>query len=154
MNSTDVCEFPLEPRHEVEHLCLDRRVEPGRRLVEDEQGGVLREGHRDHDPLLHPARELVRVAGHHRAGVGDLDVRERLAGPLLGRAPRCAENREGLGDLRADADRRVQRGAGVLVDHRHGLARGIARSAPPRSASTSRPATEIEPPDTRPFRAR
>ena len=99
-----------------------------------EQGGVLRESHRDHDPLLHSPRELVRESGHHRAGVRDLDVRERLAGPLLGRAPRCAENREGLGDLRADADRRVQGGAGVLVDHRHGL----------RAVSAQRPAAERE----------
>ena len=57
----------LEVRDEVEHLGLDGRVEAGRRLVEDQQRRVLRERHRDHDALLHAARELVRVAAHDRA---------------------------------------------------------------------------------------
>ena len=77
-------ELGLQVRDEIEHLGLDRRVEAGRRLVEDQQRRVLGERHRDHDALLHPARELVRVAAHHRAGVGDLHARERLARALLG----------------------------------------------------------------------
>ena len=75
MKSTDVCSSRLQLGDQVEHLGLDRRVEPGRRLVEDQQRRVLRERHRDHDALLHPARELMRIALHHRAGVGDLHAR-------------------------------------------------------------------------------
>ena len=80
MKSTDVCSSRLQPGDEVEHLGLDGRVEARRRLVEDEQRGIGRERHRDHDALLHAARELVRVAGHHGAGVGDLHPLERVAG--------------------------------------------------------------------------
>ena len=47
---------------EVEDARLDRRVEPGRRLVEDEQLRVRGERDGDDDALLHPARELVRIA--------------------------------------------------------------------------------------------
>ena len=60
-------ELRLELGDEVEDLRLDRRVEAGRRLVEDQERRVLGERHRDHDPLLHAAGELVRVAAHHRA---------------------------------------------------------------------------------------
>ena len=70
-------ELGLELRDEVEHLRLDGRVEPGRRLVEDEERRVLGERHRDHDPLLHAARELVRVAAHHARRVCDLHAHER-----------------------------------------------------------------------------
>ena len=68
----------LERAHEVEHARLDGRVQPGRRLVEDEQLGVGGERDGDDDALLHPARQLVRVALGDLLGVGDLDP---LAGP-------------------------------------------------------------------------
>ena len=68
---------------EVEHLGLDRGVEPGGRLVEDQQRRVLRQRHRDHDALLHAARELVRVAAHDAVGVGDLHLAQDLPGPLV-----------------------------------------------------------------------
>ena len=58
-------ELRLELGDEVEDLRLDRRVEAGRRLVEDQERGILGERHRDHDPLLHAAGELMRVAAHH-----------------------------------------------------------------------------------------
>ena len=45
----------LQLSDEVEHLGLDRGVEPGRRLVEDQQARVRRERHRDDHALLHPA---------------------------------------------------------------------------------------------------
>ena len=74
-------ELVLQVGDQVEHLRLDRRVEAGRRLVEDQERRVLGERHRDQDALLHPARELVRIAGHHRLGIGDLHLRERLVSP-------------------------------------------------------------------------
>ena len=111
-------ELRLELRHEVEHLRLDGRVEPGRRLVEDEERRVLRERHRDHDPLLHPARELVRIAPEHRVGIGDLHAGERFAGALARLASARSEHRERLRDLSSDPDRRVQGAPRVLVDHR------------------------------------
>ncbi len=118
MKRTLVLQLRLEPRDEVEHLRLDRRVEPGRRLVEDQQRRVLRERHGDHDALLHASGELVRIAIQHRARIGDLHQRERLARPVHRLGAADAAYREDLRDLAADADRRVQRRARVLVDHR------------------------------------
>ncbi len=85
-------ELGLEARDEIEHLGLDGRVEARRRLVEDQQLGLLRERHRDHDALLHAAGELMRVAPENARGVGDLHLHERLAGTLhrlLARARRA-----------------------------------------------------------------
>ena len=45
----------------AEDLRLDDHVERGRRLVGDEDLRVQHQRQRDHDPLPHPARELVRV---------------------------------------------------------------------------------------------
>ena len=67
---------------EIEDLRLDRRVEPRRGLVEDQEGRVGRECHGDDDPLLHPARQLVRVATHHAGRVRDLDAAQHRQGPL------------------------------------------------------------------------
>ena len=52
----------------------------------------------------------------HPSGVGDTDPVQRLQRPL----PRVAQaqHRERLLHLRADLDGRIQRGAGILVDHR------------------------------------
>ena len=80
----DACaELLPEVRDELEHLGLDRRVEARRRLVEDEERRVLGERHRDDDPLLHAARELVRVALHDRARVRDLHLAQHRLGPLV-----------------------------------------------------------------------
>ena len=103
MKRTAVSQLRLELRDEVEHLGLDGRVEAGRGLVEDQQRRVLRERHRDHDALLHAARELVRIAAHHRS-------RDRRSAPRASasRARSLAspcetpEHGERLGDLRAD----------------------------------------------------
>ena len=68
----------LERAHEVEHARLDGGVEPGRRLVEDEQLRVGGERDGDDDALLHPAGQLVRIALGDPLRVGDLDP---FAGP-------------------------------------------------------------------------
>jgi hypothetical protein len=47
--------------HQVDDLGLDRDVEGGRGLVRDQHVRVARERHRDHHPLPHAARKLVRV---------------------------------------------------------------------------------------------
>ena len=143
-------ELGLQAGHEVEHLGLDGRVEAGRRLVEDQQGRVGGERHRDHDALLHAARELMRIAAHHRVGVGDLDrasaSRARSVASLRAAAP------EDLGHLLADPDRGVEGGAGVLVDHRD------RSSAAPSARSRQSPCVSAvdpdRPPETRPLRGR
>ena len=123
-------ELRAQRRDEVEHLRLDRRVEAGRRLVEDQQRRVLGQRHRDHDALLHPARELVRVAAHDPRRVGDLDLAQHLRRAVVRLARGHAGDRERLGDLVADPDRRVQRAARVLVDHRDARARASCARRP------------------------
>ena len=147
-------ELGLQLRDEVEHLGLDRRVEPGRRLVEDEERRILRERHRDDDALLHAAGELVRVAATSPSrGRRSARLPSTLAARVARLALRGAEHGECLRDLRPDPDRRVQRSAGVLVDHRDRTG-ADSRSSRRPCASTSRPATVIDPRETRPFRAR
>ena len=45
----------------LDDLRLDRHIERRRRLVCDEDAGIVRDRHRDHRALTHAARELVRV---------------------------------------------------------------------------------------------
>jgi hypothetical protein len=104
---------------EVEHFRLDSGVEAGRRLVEDQQRRILRQGHGDDDALVHPARELVGVPAHDPSGIRDLDLLEHRVHPLVGLVVLDPLQREDLGDLVADADRGVQRRGRVLVHHRH-----------------------------------
>jgi hypothetical protein len=111
-------ELLAEGSDQLEHLGLDGGIEPRRGLVEDEERRVLRERHGDDDPLLHPSRQLMGIPPHHACGIRDL----HLAQDFLGALPRLpaleAEQLEGLGDLWADADSGIQRGGGILVDHR------------------------------------
>ena len=60
----------LEVPDQLQDLGLDRDVEGGRRLVGDEQLRVAGQGHRDHDPLAHAARQLVGVLLDAALGVG------------------------------------------------------------------------------------
>ncbi len=110
-----------QPGDQVEHLGLDRRVQPGGGLVQDQQLRLGRERHRDHDALLHPSRQLVRVPLHHAIGVGDLDRAEHLERALVRLVARRTADLEDLGDLPAHPHRGVQRRSGVLVDHRDGV---------------------------------
>ena len=68
----------LDALEHVEHLRLDRDVERGRRLVGDEQVGIVRDRHRDHRPLAHAARVLVRILVGAAARRGDADEVEQL----------------------------------------------------------------------------
>ena len=65
-------------------LRLDGDVEGGRRLVGDQQQGVAREGDRDHHPLPHSARQLMRILAEALLRGRDLDQLEHLE-----RAPRA-----------------------------------------------------------------
>jgi hypothetical protein len=107
-----------ERANEVEHARLDGRIEPGRRLVEDEQLRVLGECHRDDHSLLHATGELVRVAPHDALGVGDLDSLECGESTVACAPGILTKYGERLDDLRADLRRRVECCARVLVDHR------------------------------------
>jgi hypothetical protein len=104
---------------ELDDLVLRRHVEPGGRLVRDQEPRLRRERDRDHDPLREPARELVRIRAQALLGLCDVHAREQadrlrarfgLAHPPL--------EPQHLRDLLADADHGVQRLARILEDHR------------------------------------
>ena len=103
---------------QIEDAGLDRGIETGRGLIEHEQLGIGGERHRDHDALLHPARELVRVAVEDADRVGDVDAVECRQRVLLGLVLTLAEDRERLDHLGPDSRAWVQGPARILVDHR------------------------------------
>ena len=112
-------EVGLEPPDQLEDLGLDRDVERSRRLVGDQEVGVARERHRDHHPLAHAARELMRVVVDPLLRVGDPDGAEELGRPVVGlRLGAALVLADLLGDLPTDPVDRVERGHRVLEDHR------------------------------------
>ena len=110
MKSTAVVELlPAARRSRSSTSASTVASRPGRRLVEDQQRRIRRERHRDHDALLHAAGELMRVALQHRVGVGDLHLAKRASERSRASARLAPRSGEDLGDLAADAERRVQR---------------------------------------------
>ena len=75
-------ELGLQAPHQVDDLRLHGDVERRRRLVRDQQLRIQRQRHRDHRPLPHAARELVRVVVDAALGPRDPDEPEQLDRPL------------------------------------------------------------------------
>src|SRR6516164_2139501 len=106
-----------EARQQAENLRFDCDVERCRRLVQDKQRRFTSESRSDQRPLLHPARQLVRV------GTGDLGgtIDPHLAQRGLGAAQRVGERQPEMlhhrfGDLPADPQRRVEGRERILKD--------------------------------------
>ena len=108
--------------------------------------GIVRQRHGDRHALLHAAGELVRIALHD-AGAdrrsAPASAWRRARSQRLG--CRYAAELEDLGHLPADAERRVQRAAGILIDHRDAVGAQPPQRARRRASATSRPSTEIAP---------
>ena len=58
--------------NQVEDLGFNGCVEPGRRLVKNQQGGVRCQSHGDDNTLEHPSGQLMRVSLHDTDGVCDV----------------------------------------------------------------------------------
>ena len=80
-------EVLLQPVHQREDLRLRGHVERGRRLVGDQQVGVVDEGHGDHHALAHAAGELVRIVVDAPFRARDADRLQQLE--RARRAPAC-----------------------------------------------------------------
>ena len=85
MNSTANDSSLLQLGQLLQDLPLGDHVQGGGRLVHDHHGGLQGQRHGDHDPLPHPAGQLVRVAAQ-PVGV-DPDHLQQLAGPLAALRP-------------------------------------------------------------------
>ena len=110
-------ELPLQGLELLQDLALDDDVERRRRLVEDHELGVEREGHRNDHALPHAPGELVRIrADAVRVDPDHLEQRGRaherlLLGDALVRLHHVDE-------LVADPQHRVERVHRALKDHR------------------------------------
>ena len=109
---------PAQGADQVEHGRLDGDVEPGGRLVHDQERRLGDQRHRDDDPLLLAAGELVRVAPENTLGIGQVDLGQHperaLAG--LGRAGARVDHGH-FHELAAHGHHRVEARRRVLVDH-------------------------------------
>ena len=90
--------------------------------------GIAGQRHRDHDALAHAAGELVRIFVDALLGRGDMDAAQQLDRALARRAPRAAAMaQDGLDDLIADGEARIERGHRLLEDHREPVAAQVAQ---------------------------
>ena len=105
---------------QLDDAGLDRDVERGRRLVEQQQRRVRQQRHRDHHALLLAARDLVRIGLHDARRVRQPHVAQHLerarVGALLGAALLMVQRH--FHQLPRDLHRRVERGHRLLIDHR------------------------------------
>ena len=109
----------LQLADQRQDLRLDGDVERGGGLVGDQQRGPAGQRHRDHHPLAHAARQLVRVAAQHLArfwNAHQVEEAQRLGHGLGLRA--ALVQHDAFGDLLADGEHRVQAGHRLLEHHR------------------------------------
>ncbi len=110
----------LEVEHEVQNLGLNGHIQGCGRLVRDEQFWSAGHGHGDHDPLPHPAGELMgifvdalfrRGNSHPGKGLPGL-LQTDLFGELFMEV-------KDFSDLLSDGVHRIEGGHGFLEDHAH-----------------------------------
>ena len=118
----------LQLAHQIEDLRLQGDVERGGRLVGDQQRGIAGQRHRDHDALAHAAGELVRIFVDAPLRRGDVDAAQQFDRALARLPPRSAAMaQDGLDDLVADREARIERGHRLLEDHRQAVAAQVAQ---------------------------
>ena len=125
----------LQRIHEVQDVALHRDVEPGGRLVGDDELGVQREGTRHGDAAGLPARQLVREAVD-EAG-REPDEGQQLLRLAATAVERDAVDHERLGQQRADLQPRTEGGHRILEHHG-----GVAAQGPIVGPALQAPAVE------------
>ena len=108
----------LQLGEQLQDLRLHRHVERRRRLVGDEEVGLVGERHGDHHALALAAGELVRIGAEPAFRVADADEVEKLerAGARLA-VGQAAMQLQDLADLPLDGVERVERGHRLLEHH-------------------------------------
>jgi len=113
----------FELAHQVEDLRLYGDVERRGRLVGDQQPGLAGKRHRDHDPLPHTTRKLMRILRHAPLRFRDLDQSQHLDRASHGVFAReAAMQHQHFSDLSADGQHRIERSHRLLEDHGNGIA--------------------------------
>jgi hypothetical protein len=121
----------LQIPDEPQDLSLDRHVEGGRGLVGDEDLRLAGERQRDHRPLPHPARELMRILVGPPFGIRHAHQVEGFDRPPAGRPTGdLAMLHDALGDLFADGHHGIERGERFLEDHADPIAAPILQLRP------------------------
>jgi len=115
--------FGLEFFQQREDLSLDRDIESGRGLIGDQEIGIVRECHRNHDALTLPTRQLVRIAVQATFWILDTDEVKKFerASPRFGCGCALVEH-QSFCDLLLDPMQWIERGHRLLKDHRDPIA--------------------------------
>ncbi|MNZ76717.1 hypothetical protein D3C78_952340 [compost metagenome] len=110
----------LKRLDEVQYLALNGHIERGRRLVGDQQLRPGRKRHGDHHALAHAAGKAMRIFIETRCGRGNTDLFEKADrfGPGI-RFRHGLMAQQGLGNLVADGEERIETGHRLLKDHRN-----------------------------------
>ena len=136
----------LQLLQQLEDLRLDGHVERRRRLVGDQQVGLVGERHGDHDALALAARQLVREGIEPLFRIADADLVQQLqhahAHGLLVHAPVHAQH---LAHLPLDGVQRVERRHRLLEDHRDAVAAHAPAAAAGFSFRRSLPSNHTSP---------
>ena len=113
----------LQFLHQFQDLRLDGHVQSGGGLVGDEDVGLAGQGHGDHHALPHAAGQLIGILLHALGGLVHAHQGEHLDGAGLGLGALFVRvQTDGLFQLVADGEHRVQAGHGVLEDDGAALA--------------------------------
>ena len=118
MNSIAMPSAVCSVLQQLEDLRLHGDVERGRRLVGDQQVGLVGERHGDHHALALAAGELVRIAAEPRLpGSGMPTCAEQFDDPRArGLAGHALMQHQNFADLLFDRVQRVERGHRLLED--------------------------------------
>src|SRR6476620_579757 len=117
-------------RQQGQDLRLHCDVERRGRLVRDQQIGLVRQCHPDHDPLALAAGQLMRIAGKPCFRFRNADLCQQLDGPRpRPLAANSAVKLQDLADLGLDRMQRLERGHRLLEDDRNVVATNAANLA-------------------------
>src|SRR5438105_2641597 len=111
-------QFLLELAQQFDDLRLDCYIKSGGRFVGDQQLRPGCQGHRDHDPLLHAAGQLVWVIANSRFGCRNADQFEQANDFVVGRTVGPVQFERFL-DLIANPENWIKRAAWLLEDITH-----------------------------------
>ena len=107
-----------QPGQQLQDLRLDRDIECSGRFVGNQQRGIIGKRHRDHHTLSLAARELVRECLQTVFRIGKTGFAQHIHNTLSQTVRRDAPvQRNGLGNLSADAMQRVQAVHRLLEHH-------------------------------------